>query len=458
MIFSLIDHLRGPRGPDVRNVWGYEFAWTDLHKNPEQLLPLRESYDKLADEAMRRLTILRGKRDLYTALEEEHVNDKVLEEFWKEAQTIPDWVDWQQIERGQKVFYRYGAAMLTGLAYNSLLGGMGANRIVEVLNRTGGFSKQVAKRRMFETTQHILQCTKSLDSIKPGGAGHRSSVKVRLLHSAVRQRILKLHSENPDYYNLERDGIPINDLDSVVTISSFSASLIWMSLPRQGIFLRRSEIEDYIALWRLIAHYFGCPTDPLATPELSRAYMESFLVTEINPTETSQVLSQNIIYSLANQPPMHTSADYLVAISRWLNGDKMADALALPKASMRAKMLVGVQFTLLAVFYYAYRSVGYLDEKKIENSRRMLYQLLVEGKHGLGGETAFEFKWVPQMDTVTEAGKVDVTKGSQGHSASLNGAIEGRSLKVTLMLVAVLCLLLVSILKWLVWGIQRMIV
>lgn len=103
MILSLIDHLRGPRGPDVRNVWGYEFAWTDLHKTPEELLPLRESYDKLADETMRRLSILRGKRDLYTALEEEHVNDEVLGEFWRQAQTVPDWVDWEQIERGQKV-------------------------------------------------------------------------------------------------------------------------------------------------------------------------------------------------------------------------------------------------------------------------------------------------------------------------------------------------------------------
>jgi hypothetical protein len=81
----------------------------------------------------------------------------------------------------------------------------------------------------------------SLDSIKIGGAGHKVSVKVRLLHAAVRKRILKLHAENPGYYDLQRDGIPINDLDSIVTILSFSASLIWVSLPRQGLFLRHQE-------------------------------------------------------------------------------------------------------------------------------------------------------------------------------------------------------------------------
>lgn len=70
-----------------------------------------------------------------------------------------------------------------------------------------------------------------------------------------------MRDENPDYYDLEAFGIPINDLDSIVTILSFSASLVWISLPRQGLFLRKQEVVDYIALWRLIAHYVGCPTE-----------------------------------------------------------------------------------------------------------------------------------------------------------------------------------------------------
>ena len=43
-----------------------------------------------------------------------------------------------------------------------------------------------------ETTQHILQCTQSVESIQPNGAGHASSIRVRLLHAAVRRRIMKL--------------------------------------------------------------------------------------------------------------------------------------------------------------------------------------------------------------------------------------------------------------------------
>jgi hypothetical protein len=109
---------------------------------------------------------------------------------------------------------------------------MGANRVVETLARTGGFGVKVARHRMYETTQHILQVTKSLDSIKPGGAGHASSIRVRLLHAAVRRRILKLSHERPEYFDVEKLGVPINDLDSIATIGTFSTVLTWLGFPR----------------------------------------------------------------------------------------------------------------------------------------------------------------------------------------------------------------------------------
>ena len=154
-------------------------------------------------------------RDLYEILRDHKETDDLLKRFWQEVTTVPAWVDWAQIQRGQDVFYRYGGACFTGLAYQSLLGGMGANRVVETLARTGGFSTKVARSRMFETTQHILQCTKSLESIQPGGDGFASTIRVRLLHAAVRQRILKLAAQKPGYYDTDAWGVPI-DRKSVV--------------------------------------------------------------------------------------------------------------------------------------------------------------------------------------------------------------------------------------------------
>lgn len=246
--------------------------WSEDHISPEETERLKHSYDVLAEECLDRLNEIsppekaalprsysqdtsqvKGtesekqeglplpQRDLYVLLRDHHASDPKLSQLWEEVNTIPPWVDWAQIERGQDVFYRYGGPALTGLTYQSLLGGMGAARVVETLARTGGFSTKVARRRLFETTQHILQCTKSLDSIKPGGAGHASSIRVRLLHAAVRQRIMKLAKQRPSYYNVEEWGIPVNDLDQIATIGTFCATLIWISFPRQGLFLREQE-------------------------------------------------------------------------------------------------------------------------------------------------------------------------------------------------------------------------
>lgn len=139
----------------TRTAWGYTFQMTDEHLTPEQAYPLKYSYDILGEEAFNRLnhisppqtaalprnasrevpkkarrddenddTTSTPKRDLYAILRDNAGKDEKLEALWKQVNTIPDWVDWEQIARGQEVFYRYGGASLTGLAYQSLLGGM----------------------------------------------------------------------------------------------------------------------------------------------------------------------------------------------------------------------------------------------------------------------------------------------------------------------------------------------
>lgn len=242
---------------------------------------------------------------------------------------------------------------------------MAAARVTEVLARTGGFSPNVARRRMYETTQHILQVTASLSSIQPGGAGHASSIRVRLLHAAVRRRIMALAKERPSYYSVEDYGIPINDLDCIATITTFSATLIWIGFPRQGIFMRSQEIEDYLALWRLVAYYVGTPTEQFSTPARARRMMESLFYTEINPSATSKILANNIILSLQGTPPAYPSRDFLNANARWLNGDKLADALELGKPGWYYTALVVGQCIFFMFYSYTYRSIPYLDRKNI---------------------------------------------------------------------------------------------
>ncbi|KIX02077.1 uncharacterized protein Z518_08016 [Rhinocladiella mackenziei CBS 650.93] len=422
------------RDENTRTCWGYTFQLTPEHLTPEQAHPMKYSYDVLGEECYDILNQIsppeskpsnivdsqlqklgehekgsppkpKPKRDLYLLLRDNVDRHEKLKQFWDEVTTVPDWVDWDQIARGQDVFYRYGGATMTGLAYQSLLGGMGANRVVEVLARTGGFSVRVARRRLFETTQHILECTRSIDSIKPGGAGFASSLRVRLLHAAVRQRIMALTKSRPEYYSTEKYGIPINDLDCIATIGTFSGTIIWLSLPRQGIWLREQEILDYIALWRLIAHYVGTPTEWFETPSRAKAMMESLLMNEINPSQTSQTLAANVIRCLEAQPPTYASRAFLEVNARWLNGNELCDALALGRPSAWYWALMAGQCIFFMSICYFYRSIPALDRRKVAALRSVFWALIVEGKSGLGGqESVFDFKYVPDFHVLTARG------------------------------------------------------
>lgn len=177
---------------------------------------------------------------------------------------------------------------------------------------------------------------------------------------------MKLAAGKPSYYNVEEYGIPINDLDQIATISTFSSTLIWLGFPRQGIYLRDQEIIDYIALWRLVAYYLGTPTEHFETPQKAKDIMESIFISEIRPSETSKVLANNIILALESQPPAYASRDFLNASARWLNGRELSDALGLWNPSYYYFFLVAGQCLFFMCLCYTYRSFDYLDQRKIK--------------------------------------------------------------------------------------------
>lgn len=118
------------RDANTRRCWGYTFQWTPGHMTEEQMHPLKFSYDVLGEECLNILDEIsppvrmelprsQGKmkvdRDLYAILRDNRSEHEKLAELWQQVNTIPDWVDWEQIARGQDVFYRYGGLALTGV-------------------------------------------------------------------------------------------------------------------------------------------------------------------------------------------------------------------------------------------------------------------------------------------------------------------------------------------------------
>ncbi|KAH8677359.1 hypothetical protein BX600DRAFT_506405 [Xylariales sp. PMI_506] len=443
------------KDPSVIDSYGYRIKWGPKHMTDEQLRPLIFSYDKVATEACDALdeivppvmpaprksiehTVepkdIKKHRDIWKLVQEHSKADPRVAKIWDEVNTVPDWVDWDQLERGQKIFWRYGGPAMTALTFLSLLGGMGGGRTVETLDRTGGFGSTAVRRRLLETTQHTLNVHKDLESIKPGGDGWEASVRVRLLHASVRRRIMELAKNNPEYYDIQAHGIPVNDLDCMGTIGTFSVIIIWMGLPRQGIYLREQEIDDYLALWRYVAYLMGTPHDWLGDRDAAKAMMESLYLSEVRPTEKSAVLANNIITGFEGQPPTFASRGFLNAETYWLNGRELAGALKIEKPSFYHSSLVAAQCFLFIVNSYVTRSVKSWDEANIKFTRKYLYDALIynKSKGALGYQTKYTFKWIPDLvNTTTPLGK------RVPEQSKTSGLFQPRSLEQTAFLTLV---------------------
>lgn len=84
------------------------------------------TYDTLADECVQILNKFPSnsdtdkpfKKDLYALLRKHASEDPRLEELWTQINTVPEWVDWEQIQRGQDVFFRYGLPILNVVSHN----------------------------------------------------------------------------------------------------------------------------------------------------------------------------------------------------------------------------------------------------------------------------------------------------------------------------------------------------
>lgn len=128
-----LEYVLRHRGEEWRRVWNHEFKWTSQHFSKDEIRPMMFTYDTVAEDALNRLDELspppprpaqnagegngvppgaeeekkRPQRDLVALIKEHAATDEVVGRLWKQANTVPEWVDWEQIERGQKVFLRY---------------------------------------------------------------------------------------------------------------------------------------------------------------------------------------------------------------------------------------------------------------------------------------------------------------------------------------------------------------
>eukprot|EP01006_Ploeotia_vitrea_P053863 TRINITY_DN67822_c6_g1_i2.p1 TRINITY_DN67822_c6_g1~~TRINITY_DN67822_c6_g1_i2.p1 ORF type:complete len:668 (+),score=225.75 TRINITY_DN67822_c6_g1_i2:176-2005(+) len=342
---------------------GFEFVWSERHMRPRDLMPLRERGDVLVDPIIRlfgrrddvidRIGDIRQRRTSdeksgrpRPVITQEHADQA--EALWKHLTTVPDWVDWAAVERGQRFYLRHGGLCGIILLNLSLVGGYSAPRINRVLNSTGYLSTPEPKalfRRLMETAQLTLDCVTGPDALKPEtGVGWQSCVRVRFLHAKVRERLT-----DSKYYDASVWGVPINQEDMCVTLLSFQYNVL-EGLKRLGFSVTPQQRADYTHLWRVIGHFVGVAEDvnPLSSWERSCAMMESLIMHQVQPDENSVYLANQTIKSTVGRPPFYLSYKSSAAMSRILMGDPLADTLKLPKSQWHTASMWLVIFFLRA--------------------------------------------------------------------------------------------------------------
>lgn len=325
----------------------------------ERFARLRHEYDQLASDAIDKLyEILSSgvssgcpvpRSDLFAALEQHHPAHPVLHELWKEIESVPSWVDWDQIQRGQRFFYRYAVANMLGFALQGFIGeNVAAFGPAEVLVRTGGLSQKTLIKRVLETFQWVLEASECLESIKPGGKGHASTIRVRLLHASVRERITRLANEKPTYFDTAKLGVPINSYDSILTVTFFCCNPIWVQLPQLGIRPHDTEIEDFVAFYRYLSYLLGSPSDYFNSGGQAKATMSAMLARKQPPSESSRNIAHAFIDCLADSPPFFLSRNFIYAGCRHFNSSELCDQLGIG----RTKFLPYIMFQTVCWITY----------------------------------------------------------------------------------------------------------
>ncbi|KAH2750196.1 hypothetical protein KXW10_005725, partial [Aspergillus fumigatus] len=113
----------------------------------------------------------------------------------------------------------------------------------------------------------------------------------------------------------------------------------------------------------------------------------------------------NIILSLENTPPTYASKEFMEAMARHLNGKQLSDKLGLPRPTLYYQALVYGYCIVLMWFAYTFRLLPSIDQAMIKFRRKKYYKIINDKDEGLGGETFFEFKYVPFYTRNTRLGK-----------------------------------------------------
>ena len=286
----------------------------------------------------------------------------------------PDWFDPKLAQIGAVAYRRYPLMLIWLLRNVALMSGYSIPALSLPLIQTGALMHD-ALPRLMRTYAYILAVSEHpqlhLDSehSKPniervlaiGSEGWQQSIKVRQIHTSVRQNLLKgkgnaakgvipdaNQHHNPDgSWNTAYWGIPINQTDMIATHLQFSL-LIMRGLRLLGARISTEEAEGILHLWNLASYWMGVDLQRLPKDE---AASWEWLYTYLSIQQLDFKMGRPLAKALHDLPRQLMGEDNRrgrfvemvnASVTRTLVGDDIGDGLNLPKSKIRFGVLSSV--------------------------------------------------------------------------------------------------------------------
>ncbi len=188
-------------------------------------------------------------RAIRSQLRPDEAMPPALKDLLAQVSVWPTWADGPTLDAGARAMQSTGLHGMRVLRDAALMAGYQASAINQTLLQTGALHDG-AQRRVAHTTAWWMDVTE-VGGMRPGAAGFEMTLKVRLMHAMVRQRLLRGETWSTDKW-----GLPVNQLDMQATYLGFSVVHL-IALQTTGMWLSRKDREALMHLWRLIAWVMG---------------------------------------------------------------------------------------------------------------------------------------------------------------------------------------------------------
>ncbi|MDO5768840.1 MAG: oxygenase MpaB family protein [Psychrobacter sp.] len=288
----------------------------------------------------------------------------------------PSWYDPKLAEIGAIAYRRYPLMLIWLLRNVALMAGYSIPALSLPLVQTGALTHE-ALPRLMRTYAYILAVSEypainNADSVLTiGSEGWRQSIRVRQIHTMVRQGLLKgqfkaqklamigddyadnpakdrgridTHQHPDGSWNSDYWGIPINQTDMVATHLQFSL-LIMRGLRLLGARISEEEAQGILHLWNMASYWMGVDLQRLPKDETA---CWSWLYSYLSIQQLDFEMGKPLARALHDLPSQIMGEDNRrgqfvelvnASVTRTLVGDDIGDGLDLPKSKLRFGVL-----------------------------------------------------------------------------------------------------------------------